>query len=122
MFDLTLQPHIGAALIGAVFLWSVLQHGLNFRARVAMLKGKGWPAPTLLLLAGMGLETFGGVLLIVGLLLPWAAGALILFTVVASVTLLDFWRQPPEARYAIQNSFIGNIALVGGLLLAACRG
>lgn len=122
MFDLTPHPHIGAALIGAVFLWSALQHGLNFRARVAMLKSKGWPIPTLLLLAGMGLEIFGGGLLIVGVLLPWAAGALILFTVVASVTLLDFWRQPPETRHAIVNSFVGNIALVGGLLLAACKG
>lgn len=122
MFDLTPQPHVGAALIGAVFLWSALQHGLNFRSRVEMLKARGWPLPAPLLLAGMGLEVFGGALLIAGVLLPWAAGALILFTVVASVTLLDFWRQPPEARHAVMNSFIGNIAWIGGLLLAAWRG
>lgn len=122
MIDLTPHPHVGAALIGAVFLWSALQHGLNFPARVTMLKGKGWPAPAVLLAAGMGLEIFGGALLLAGVMLPWAAAALILFTAVASVTLLDFWRQPPETRHSVQNTFIGNIALVGGLLLAACAG
>jgi putative oxidoreductase len=122
MLDLTPHPHVGAALIGAVFLWSALQHALNFRARVAMLSGKGWPTPAPLLLAGMGLEVFGGGLLIAGVLMHWAAAALVLFTVVASVTLLDFWRQPAETRHSVQNAFIGNIALIGGLLLAACRG
>lgn len=122
MIDLTPHPHVGAVLIGGVFLWSALQHALNFPARVAMLKGKGWPVPAVLLAAGMGLEVFGGALLIVGVLTSLAAAALILFTVVASVTLLDFWRQPPETRHAVQNTFIGNIALVGGLLLAACAG
>lgn len=122
MPDLTPHPHIGLVLIGAVFLWSALQHALNFKARVAMLTGRKWPAPALLLGLGMATEVVGGGLLIAGLLLPWAAGALILFTVAASVTLLDFWNQPPETRLATRNTFIGNIAWIGGLLLAATAG
>jgi|GEM_PF-7098717 len=59
---------------------------------------------------------------LVGVLIPFAAAALIVFTVVANLTLLDFWRQPPEMRQTSQNAFTGNIALIGGLLLAACGG
>ncbi len=122
MFDLSPQPHLGLILIGGMFLLSAFSHFRAFSARVAMLSGKGWPAPAVLLGAGMTLEVAGGALLILGLLLPIAAGLLILFTVVASVTLLDFWRQPPETRLAARNGFTANVALVGGLLLAACRG
>ena len=121
MFDLSLHPHPGLILIGGVFLLSALSHFREFGPRVAMLSSRGWPAPALLLAAGMALEIVGGGLLILGLLLPIAAGMLILFTVVASVTLLDFWRQPPETRLAARHGFTANVALVGGLLLAACR-
>jgi len=51
-----------------------------------------------------------------------AALGLIVFTVLASVALLDFWNQPAGSRTAAQNAFTGNIALIGGLILACAIG
>jgi uncharacterized membrane protein YphA (DoxX/SURF4 family) len=99
MFDFQPHPHLGLILMGGVFAW----------------------AATLLTLGSL-LQIAGGGLLIAGVLIPFSATGLIVFTVVANLTLLDFWRQPGETRQTSQNAFTGNIALIGGLLLAACGG
>ena len=54
-----------------------------------------------------------------GLLRPWAALGLAGFTVMASLTLLDFWRATGPERAAKRGQFLVNAGLLGGLLLAA---
>jgi putative oxidoreductase len=122
MFEFQHGPQLGLILIGGVFVWSGVHHFLQFRTRTAWLASKKWPAPAALLTLGALLEIAGGLALITGQYVQIAALALIVFTVVASVTLLDFWNQTAEARTAAQNAFTGNIALIGGLILACSVG
>jgi uncharacterized membrane protein YphA (DoxX/SURF4 family) len=66
----------------------------------------------------MALDAIGCALL----LLNWhpAIGALclIVFTVLASLLLLRFWEMDdPMKRTGMQNGFLANIGVVGGLLL-----
>lgn len=122
MFEFQHGPQLGLILIGGVFVWAGVHHFLHFRTMTVWLASRKWPAPATLLTLGSLLEITGGLAFIVGQYVQIAALALILFTVVASVTLLDFWNQPIETRTAAQNGFTANIALIGGLILACSIG
>lgn len=110
---------LGYVLIGGVFVWAGAEHFLNFRAMIVQLKESGFPAPVLLLTAGSVVEIAAGMCLIVGLARTYAALALIGFTVAASLTVLNFWRYSGTERQMLRSLFILNVAVVGGLALAA---
>jgi putative oxidoreductase len=111
--------HLAFALLGIVFVWAGLQHFLHFGEVSGMLRAKKLPFPGVLLAVGSAWEIAAGLALAAGVARPWAAGALIVFTCMASVMLLDFWRHQGPERQGLQSAFINNIAVVGGLLLAA---
>ncbi|MCA0028556.1 MULTISPECIES: DoxX family protein [unclassified Mesorhizobium] len=68
------------------------------------------------------LELVAGFCLAIGAAVPYAAGALILFTVAANLLVLPFWRHHGPQRQALRSAFLVNIAVIGGLLLAARPG
>lgn len=119
MHPLDVLLHIGLALMGGFFVWGGLNHFRIFGDMRAMLAGRGWPAPGVLLTLGSLWEAGWGLVLLSGRMTGWAAAALILFVLTASVTLLDFWNQDGEERQTALNAFLLNLALIGGLMLAA---
>jgi putative oxidoreductase len=85
------------------------------------IAARGVPFPRLVLLAGSSFQFVGGVLLIVGPWMPAAAFGLIVFTIAASVMLLNFWDMDGPARQNIINVWLSNMAIVGGLLVTAAQ-
>lgn len=76
------------------------------------------PLPRVTFWVGMMIDIVGCALILVN----WHAAAgtllLIVFTVLASLLLLRFWEMDdPMKRTGMQNGFLANIAVVGGLLL-----
>jgi putative oxidoreductase len=76
------------------------------------------PMPRVAFWVGMALDAIGCTLL----LLNWhpAIGALclIVFTILASLLLLRFWEMDdPMKRTGMQNGFLANVGILGGLLL-----
>lgn len=120
MHPMILLEHLGLALIGLFFVWGGLNHFRIFSEVRAMLVDRRWPIPGVILAVSSVWEAIAGAVLASGFYTAWAAGALILFVVLASVTLLDFWNQEGEAHTAALNGFMMNLALIGGLILAAC--
>lgn len=111
--------HLGFILLGGVFVWAGLEHFLRFRAVTGQLGEHGFPAPVPLLAAGSTLEVTAGLCLVLGFYYrPYAAIALIVFTIAASVLALNFWRYSGPQREGLRSIFIVNVAVVGGLLLA----
>lgn len=106
-------------LVGGVFVWTGIDHFIRFREVAASIAERGLPAAGLLLAAGSVLEIGAGVLLASGIAVPYAAAALAVFTIAATVSMLDFWRREGEERKAMRNGFAINIAVLGGLLGAA---
>jgi uncharacterized membrane protein YphA (DoxX/SURF4 family) len=53
---------------------------------------------------------------------PIAAFALAGFTIVATFLCLDFWRMQGQQREIALNGALTNVAVVGGLLIAAAVG
>lgn len=65
------------------------------------------------------MELVAGLCLATGIGRPCAALALIAFTIAASVLALDFWRYCGPERQGLRSAFTINIAVLGGLILAA---
>ena len=109
---------LGALLIGGVFVFAGVEHFVKFGAMRDYLAAQKFPAPALMLAAGSAVEVVGGLLLAIGLARPFAAGALVLFTLATNVMLLRFWASAEPERQVLRNAFLINIAVIGGLLLA----
>ena len=115
MYDL---HDIGCILLGGVFVWAGIDHFLRFKEVVQQLGERGFPAPAPLLAAGSAVEAIAGLCLALGIERPFAAAALIAFTIAASVLALNFWRYSGPEREGMRSAFIINIAVIGGLIVA----
>ena len=118
MFAQTAQA-LGALLIGGVFVWAGIEHFVKFRAMTEYLTARQFPAPVVLLAAGSALEIVAGSLLAMGIAMPFAAAALVVFTLAANMLLLRFWACEGLERQTLRSAFLVNFAVIGGLLLAA---
>jgi putative oxidoreductase len=111
--------NLGVVLLGGVFVWAGAEHFLKFGETSDRLKQRRFPYPVPLLAAGSVLELVAGICLIVGFARFYAALALAAFTIAATVMLLDFWKFDDPERQAMRTAFLINIAVLGGLLIAA---
>ena len=111
-------PIAGRLLLGGVFVFGGLEHFRNFSGVRAMMAGRGFPFPGTQLAVASALEVVAGIALQFHATRFYAALFLIVFTIAASVTLLNFWTLEGEARSGVRSGFIINVAVIGGLLLA----
>jgi len=76
------------------------------------------PSPRVAFWAGMVLDAAGCLMVLTNWHPAIGVLCLIAFTVLASLLLLRFWEmEDPMKRTGMQNGFLANIAVVGGLLL-----
>ena len=76
------------------------------------------PFPAFVFWFGMALEFIGCALVLANWNAAIGVLCLIVFTVVASLLLLRFWQMDdPMKRMGMQNGFLANLAVTGGLLL-----
>ncbi len=109
---------LGYLFLGGVFVFAGIDHFRRFAAVKAMLVARNWPAPGPLLALASALQIVAGLCVITGVGRPLAALALAVFTIAATVTLLDFWHFAGPPREGMRSGFIVNFAVLGGLLLA----
>lgn len=81
------------------------------------IASKGLPMPMVLAAATATLEVIGGLAVVIGFQARWAALALALFTLLASVLFHNFWAVPADQQMVQQLLFMKNISVTGGLLL-----
>ena len=113
---------LARVLLGSLFVIGGLRHLPVFGALSGQLAQRGVPLPRLALGLSTAWQIALGLLLMAGLWVPWAAAGLIVFTVIASLLLLNFWSMEAHARDGALNQFLTNVAVIGGLLLAAVMG
>jgi putative oxidoreductase len=70
----------------------------------------------------IALHLLGGMALVTGVYTREAALALAIFTVAATIRVHCFWRMGGQERLERSRIAMGNLALVGGLLLLAAVG
>lgn len=113
---------VGCFLMGGIFVQAGIDHFRRFDAVKGMLRSRNWPFPGAMLALASAFQIAAGLGLAFGVQRPLAALGLAVFTVVASVTLVDFWRHTGAERESLRAIFLVNCGLTGGLVLAAGLG
>jgi putative oxidoreductase len=110
---------LGRLLLGAYFAAAGIHHFSAIAPLTAAIAARGVPVARVVLLTGSVFQAACGVALIVGFHPGWAALGLVLFTIVASLMFLNFWSMQGTARTNAVGTWKANLALIGGLLIAA---
>ena len=113
---------IGRVLLALMFVMAGISKIGGFAGTVGFIASKGLPLPSLLAMATIALELLGGLALIVGWQTRWAALALALFTLAASVIFHNFWALPAEQQMVQQLMFMKNLSVAGGMLVLSAFG
>ncbi len=113
---------VGRILLAAMFVLAGISKIGGFDGTAAYIASKGLPLPMVLAAGTVLLEIAGGLALIVGWQARWAALALAVFTVIASVIFHAFWAMPVEQQNIQQLMFMKNMAVTGGLLMVFALG
>jgi putative oxidoreductase len=109
----------GRALLGALFVAGGLRHCFILPVLTQAIAARGVPAARSVLIAGTALQITAGGALMFGLYPIWAVVGLIVFTLAASVMLLNFWSMEGAERVNAVNAWWSNIGIIGGLLVVA---
>ena len=112
---------LGRLLLGLYFAAAGIHHFSAIEPLSQSMATRGVPAARAVLLTGSIFQTVCGVALILGFWPAWAALGLVLFTIVASIIFLDFWSKEGAARESAVGTWKTNLALIGGLLIAAAH-
>jgi putative oxidoreductase len=111
----------GRVLLGGLFLAGGIRHFFILPELTPMVAARGVPMARVAVIAASVLQALAGFLVVAGVWILPAAIGLILFTIVASILLLNFWDMDGPAREATRNGFLTNLAVIGGLLITAAE-
>jgi putative oxidoreductase len=119
--------HDAVALVGRLAMcWIFLSSGFakltNIAGFSAGLAKDGVPMPTFMGWLGAIVEFGGGLLILLGVKLRYAAVLMILFVVVATLLRHRYWEFAAEAFTAQRSNFWKNVTIIGGLLFMFLAG
>ena len=119
--------HDLVALVGRLVMsWIFLSSGFTKLTDVAAfsagLAKRGVPAPSFMGWLGAIVEFGGGVLILLGLKIRYAAILVILFVIVATLIAHRYWEYPVDQIVAQRTNFWKNITIIGGLLFMFLAG
>ena len=113
---------IGRVLLALMFIMAGYDKLSNISGTAGYIASGGLPmASVLAVIAGL-LELLGGIAIAIGWQARWAALALGLFTLVASLLFHKFWAVAPDQAYMQQLLFMKNLSVAGGLFIVAALG
>lgn len=112
---------VGRLLLGGLFVVGGIHHFFGLDGLTQFMASRGVPAAKLVLIVGSVFQALAGLALIVGYQAFWAAIGLVVFTLIASAIFLNFWSHEGDARANAIKGWQSNLAIVGGLLVAAAH-
>lgn len=112
----------GRVLLAAMFILAGYRKLTHLEGTANYIAAGGLPAPGLLALLVGVLELFGGLALAVGFKARWAALALGIFTLVASLLFHRFWAVAADQQMVQYLMFMKNLAVAGGMFIVAAWG
>lgn len=112
-----LVEFIGRALVASLFLISGTRKAFNPARTKEQITEAGIPLPAVVYPITLMIDFVGGLSLLFGYRVSEAAVVLALFTLLIAVTMHRNW-----ADRAIQNQFLMDITITGGLLVICANG
>jgi putative oxidoreductase len=113
---------VGRLLMAALFLPAGISKLTGFAGTVGYIASKGAPLPEVAAIIAIIVEIGGGLALILGFKVRWAALVLAVFTLAATVMFHNYWAMPAAQQMVQQLMFMKNVAVIGGLLTLAAWG
>jgi putative oxidoreductase len=110
---------IGRILFGGVFLMFGIMHFKNRKGMIEYIKSKNVASPALANVVAGVMLLFSGILLVLGIFPDIALFVLILFLIVVSVVMHDFWnvKGTEEEKRTQMIFFMMNMALIGASIM-----
>lgn len=112
----------GRLLLALMFIVAGFGKLTDIPGTAGYIASGGLPFGEVLAVAVGLLELLGGLALVIGFQARWAALALGLFTLAASLLFHPFWAVPAEQAMVQQLMFMKNLSVAGGLLIVAALG
>lgn len=113
---------IGRILLALMFIAAGFSKLGNIEGTAGYIASGGLPMGTVLAVVVGLLEVLGGLAIAVGFQARWAALALGLFTLLATVMFHKFWAVPADQAFVQQLMFMKNLSVAGGLFIVAALG
>lgn len=109
-------PPAGRVLLALIFVISGWGKITDFSGTVAYMEAKGMPLTGLLAVGAIIVELGGSAALILGWKARWAAAAIFLFMVPATLIFHNFWAADPAQAQGQTIHFLKNLGIMGGML------
>ncbi len=101
---------VGRVLLSAIFIFSGISKIFDFAGTKGYMAAKGMPLPEVMLVGAIVVEVIGGLGLLIGLRVKYAAAVLFFFLIPTTIIFhLDFSVQSQV------HHFLKNLAIMGGL-------
>ena len=113
---------LGRILLGSIFVISGYGKLMGLAAFAASLEKNGVPSASMLAPVGACVEFFGGLAILLGIELRYAALLMVAFVIVATLISQRFWELEDAARRAQATQFSKNVAIIGGFVLLHAAG
>ena len=109
----------GRLLVGGLFIVGGMTHCFVLSTMARQMTERGVPFAEPALIAGSLFEIVAGLAVVLGWLVPLAAGSLIVFTIASSCMMMNFWDLGGEKRMTAIDGWTSNLGVIGGLLIVA---
>jgi len=113
---------VGRVLLALMFIMAGFSKLGNISGTAGYIASVGLPLASVLAVVVGLLELLGGIAIAIGFQARWAALALGLFTIAASLLFHKFWAVAPEQAFVQQLMFMKNLSVAGGLFIVAALG
>ena len=115
-------PLVGRVLLALIFIIAGYGKIGGFDGTVGYMQAYNVPMPQVLAVLAIIVELAGGIMVAVGWKARWAAAALFIFVLVASVIFHAFWAVPADQVQMQNIMFMKNLAIMGGMLYVIVYG
>jgi putative oxidoreductase len=115
-------PLVGRVLMAVIFLVSAYVKITGFDQTIQAMMARGMPMTQALLTCAIAIEVVAATLLILGWKTEWAAFALLVFLVPATLYFHNYWTYPPEQVRNQRNHFMKNLTIGGALIFVMGMG
>jgi putative oxidoreductase len=115
-------PLAGRILLAQIFIVSGWGKVTGFAGTAAYMAGKGIPLAEFFAVGAILIELGGGIALILGWQARWAALAILVFTIPATLIFHDFWAVDAAQVQDQMAHFMKNLCIIGGTLYVMAFG
>lgn len=110
---------LGRLAIGGIFVLAGVQHFQHFQPPLMIMKSRGVPFASALLVIGSLWEIVLGLMIVFGFWLVPASLGLVLFLIPATIIFHNFWGYHGIERVHHMHVVMTNVMVSGGLLVLA---